>query len=369
MTNTIGQNITLIRKSKGLSQKETAEKSGISRQALHALETGAVDPKSSTLISVANTLGVKISDFFAPIRMAESVRFRISNTNNKKDNDTRNYEIIKITNWLEQYNYLERNLGFEFEYDFLNIASSHPREAAKEIRKQLKLDQDEPINDIVSLLEHHGIKIYSHSPNLYKYFGMSIGLSSGGPLIAINTNAEIPTERKIFTFAHEFGHLILHKNSYKKNSIEDVNEEENSANIFASYFLMPEKAFTKKFDESKGLFWVDRILHIKRIFKVSYKTVIKRLIDLGIKDPDIYLKFNKDYKNRYNHDLKNHYEPFPIDKSEFNIDLIPDRFNNLVRMAYEKEIITASKAAELLDMNMVEFENLKNSWSYIEIKR
>ena len=54
-----------IREAKGLSVTKLAEESGVTRQTIHRLETETDDrANSKTLISLADALGVRVTDFF-----------------------------------------------------------------------------------------------------------------------------------------------------------------------------------------------------------------------------------------------------------------------------------------------------------------
>jgi len=98
-------------------------------------------------------------------------------------------------------------------------------------------------------------------------------------------------ERKIFTLAHELGHLLLHPDSFLDSEQKEINKQEKEANAFAGYFLMPDDFFRKKIEESKGLHLIDLVFHIKRIFKVSYKAVLTRLIEMKLTDDKIWSNF------------------------------------------------------------------------------
>ena len=93
-------------------------------------------------------------------------------------------------------------------------------------REVLGLKEDEPIGDIVGLMENAGIKIKLCNFELDNFFGFSISESDGGPAIIVNKNKDIAIERQIFTVAHEFGHLLLHPDAYQPaKTQEDMNEE------------------------------------------------------------------------------------------------------------------------------------------------
>lgn len=60
---TIGGTIQCLRESKGMGLSDLAKKSGISKGALHSIESGLnVNPTIYTLLSVSVGLGIKLSD-------------------------------------------------------------------------------------------------------------------------------------------------------------------------------------------------------------------------------------------------------------------------------------------------------------------
>jgi Zn-dependent peptidase ImmA (M78 family) len=151
---------------------------------------------------------------------------------------------------------------------------------------------------------------------------------------------------------------------------DDEPDEEREADRFAGYFLMPDEEFKKALERCKGMHWFDAILTVKRYFRVSYLTVIRRLLDLGMTDNTIYQKFNTEYLRRYNVSLKNHQEPVALrepDTSSNNI-LVEERLHSLVREAVEKDIITISRAAEILNISHHDMNTLANSWKEINWK-
>ena len=62
MHNTLGSHIRKIRKSKGLTLKDLAEKSGLSIPYLSDIERGAVNPSLKTLQSIAKALELSLPE-------------------------------------------------------------------------------------------------------------------------------------------------------------------------------------------------------------------------------------------------------------------------------------------------------------------
>ena len=156
----------------------------------------------------------------------------------------------------------------------------------------------------------------------------------------------------------------MHKNSYKvTEDKKETDAQEKEANDFASYFLIPEKAFAESWEENKGLHWVDNVLHIKRVYKVSYLTVILRLVKLGVNEsyPSLCAKFIESLKIKYGKTVRTRKEePFPLD----SIDFVEDRLRRLARDAYEKELISFSRVAEILKYNNDMARQLISSWEW-----
>jgi hypothetical protein len=208
-----------------------------------------------------------------------------------------------------------------------------------------------------------------------RFFGLSVGPVDGGPAIAVNTEESIPIERQIFTAAHELGHLLLHSASYDADQAEEDAQQESEASMFASHFLMPNGGFRQAWSDSRGSDWVQSVLHTKRIFRVSYKTVLRRLIEEGATDDGIYEKFSFAYGSLYNKQLKFKEEPdaYVASRDEPSQlqrpDFIADRLGRLVMDALEKDLVTASRAAEILGISVSKVRERVEEWGVFDAGR
>lgn len=369
MLEVLAKNIYRLRKASGLNQGAVADKAGLSRAAYIAIEKGKSNARSETLHRIAGALGVNIRDLFVEMPELKHVRFRMKKVTEQK-RKAREQQIIKIAMWLKDYNFLEMKLGKKRPYKLSVLKEKDPVKLAADVRALLKIKKDEPINDIYEVVNEAGIKLHLTEMPVDDFFGVSIGEGDGGPAISVNVSKGISIERQIFTIAHEMAHLILHGNSFKTDVFIDDKVEEDEANSFASYFLMPGEEFKNAFDRCRGMHWVDAVLTVKRYFRVSYRTVQMRLINIGMADSSIYQKFAVESKRMYGFNLKNHEEPVALkepDTSSSNI-IMEERLHSLVREAVEKDIITISKAAEILNISHHEMNTLVNSWKEINWK-
>jgi transcriptional regulator with XRE-family HTH domain len=60
---TFGERVTALRKDRGMTITELADKAGIHRVSLHKLETDAYDPSLETVKKLARALGVDLNTF------------------------------------------------------------------------------------------------------------------------------------------------------------------------------------------------------------------------------------------------------------------------------------------------------------------
>lgn len=376
-TKIIGANLRRIREAQGKSQADLAELAGISRVAYRNIESGTATPKVSTLQNIAVSAGVKLQDLFVPVRTLKKVRFRAS-----KKMKSRESILNEVAQWLDDFYFLEKLLNKKNNYLFKDLAielankpqgTDRAKYGAKKARAVLKLKETEPIRDIAGLLEKSGIKVYPYSLVSDGFFGLSISEDEGGPAIIVNVWDRISVERWIFSAAHELGHLLLHFNAYNVEESNEIPAEEDEANVFASYFLMPEKAFTSEWEDTYGLPFVNRVLKVKRIFQVSYKTVLYRLSETF--GSSIWGKFQYAYKSRTGKTLSLTDEPEALSPDKFSEVLrsqepdslspshfVEDRLCRLVRTAIEKDEITMSRGAEILRLDLNTMRDFVSSW-------
>lgn len=377
----IGPNVRRLRLSKKLTQAKVAEGAGISIPAFRKIENGKSIPRADTLQAIADALEVKIMELVAPIRVLSRVRFRAN-----KQMTAREQILSDVAGWMERYNELEDILDEKVTYKFSNLvnkirrkkAENHdPITIASEARKILGLDRDgreETIRDICGLLESAGIKIYKYKFTNDSFFGLSVSSEDGGPAIIVNINPRFPVERWIFSAAHELGHLLMHLNDFNVEQKSEGKLQEKEANLFAAHFLMPKELFLKEWDNSKGLDFFNRVNKVKRIFRVSYGTIILRLGEHGKDIAMLYKKFRAQYLKKFGRQLERTTEPNGISKEDFllkrtiepsgisNEDFLPDRLAGLVRTAITLKMISMSRAAEILQLNLSEMRELAKFW-------
>ncbi len=356
----ISRNLKALRAAKSLTQPQLATQAGISTGQLGNIERGQAEPRIDTIYSIASALGVGLDELLMEPRQLNSVRFRAS-----KKVKFRDRIIAEVASKLEDYNFIEKSLGLETVSKLDKIreelkkhrkGKKRPAKAAEICRAVFGLSDDEPIRDICGLLEKNGIKIIRFVYKKNDFFGLAVGGDDGGPAVIVNTWERISVERWIFSAVHELGHLLLHLDAFDSEITEENDRQEKEADSFASHFLMPEKSFEKEWIESRGLPIIERVLKVKQIFFVSYKTVLHRIGENVDFNP--FEKFNKLWYKERRESLSGHSEPGRLSESAFR----EDRLARLTRDAIEKELITVSRAADILGLSLDEMRNRAKQW-------
>jgi Zn-dependent peptidase ImmA (M78 family) len=150
---------------------------------------------------------------------------------------------------------------------------------ANEVRSYFNLGR-KPIENFVHLLEKNGVIIYFYdydfiSQQLKTFDGVSFYVS-GVPVILINN--KIQNARKMFTLAHELGHLIMH--NHNDFIIPKDRNVEKEANVFASEFIAPENALRGEF----ARLTLEKLFLLKSYWKLSIGALLYKAKSMTLTD-------------------------------------------------------------------------------------
>ena len=373
-------NIQRYREAKGVSIAELSSKARLPIKQYKNIESGKSMLTNKILNAISKTLKVSAPKLTYYDSKLQNVRFR----SNQKLKD-RKLIILEVEHWLNEYKFIE-NLLEDFQSNSLDEIVKQMKNKEKNIseiamftREKFGLGSNEPIINIAGILESNGIKVGEHVVKSHGFCGLSISPEDGGPAIVVNTWKQIPVERWIFTAAHELGHLVLHQADFNVNEIKEGKSHEKEANAFASEFLMPEPLFSEIWKEFRGMSFVERVLTVKRIFRVSYKSVLYRYAVLNPNSENVWVRFKSDYKKLFEKSKFRNLEAIELMKDEFiasspefSVQYEPDslsradfkccRFVGLVRTALEEHKISFGRAAEILQISLYDLRDLTNTW-------
>jgi Zn-dependent peptidase ImmA (M78 family)/transcriptional regulator with XRE-family HTH domain len=360
----MGANLKAARDIAGISQEVFAEKLGISRATLSAIENGHVAVDSTKLIQASRILGRPINDFFREEGQELALLYRAA------EKLIPNEEVrSKFRNFCESYREIEEIVGVADsvlpppEYPFTSHLHAKPLQFAEQVagseRDRLGLGKGEPIANIFTVLEENGVRILACEIEQEGLFGLSAYSKQYGPCILVNSHNTI--ERQIFTLAHEYGHLLMHRNRYTNLApvAESEEELELMANSFARFFLVPKtglRDFLARNIGERKIALAD-IVAAKHHFRVSLKMMTRSLRDEGrISEAE-----HKELIARA--DQLGHSEFAPLDNSKVIRDWRENRrFETLARKAVLDEMISIGKLSELLGQNLVETRAQVQVW-------
>lgn len=176
-------------------------------------------------------------------------------------------------------------------------------------------------------------------------------------IVMLNSNFTLGRER--YTGAHELYHIMCNQDILKKEKlIEDskYQEEDRRADIFAAEFLMPEdyvkELFYKLVDIEPNKVEVRHVVRLNNELKVSYKAMLKRLVQLDLCSIDLYeeLASYGTYENKVKLQeitMREGYDISLITPSKKSY--ISKEYIEISRKNYEDKKISYTKITELLE--------------------
>jgi len=265
--------IRVVRK---LTLENVASWLGVTKQMVSKYETGVSIPQLETIVKLSELFQVPADYFTKPSTANKSslspLFFRTtSNTTNKEIEAARvtnywNYEIIDCVDRL--WGLPKANLPE------LNEVSS-VEQKTQALREFWGLN-NEPIEDLIYLLETNGIYVTFISSTALKIDGYS-QIINKTPIIVINKDRG-SASRQRFSIAHELGHIILHQNISETEYKRNQKEYEKQAQEFASCLLLPPSGFNPMISSSD----LNSLIQLKKCWNVSIQAIIYRCIDKNL---------------------------------------------------------------------------------------
>lgn len=276
--------IMFVREYRGLSQTELASKiKGLSQSNLSKYEKGVGSLSDEIILKIIDLLEFPYSFYENNIsNKVEHAHYRRKASVTKKERTE-----IEYSNKLVGYIIDQMSHTVEFpDYSIpdINLEDGYtPESVAKFIRKFFNL-KNEPVKDIFSLLESHGIIVVELDYDVDVFDGVSFCTDEGFRVIIINKN--FSNDHKRLTLAHELGHVIMHLSP--KIPIPDFRDREDEAYRFASEFLMPKDDIINSLRNLK----LQHLIELKRYWLTSMSSIIYRANKLKCIDNNKYTYFN-----------------------------------------------------------------------------
>jgi Zn-dependent peptidase ImmA (M78 family)/DNA-binding XRE family transcriptional regulator len=336
------------RQAAGLSQRDLAERAGISAMAISHYEKGRSTPSSGVLLALAKVLGVRVEYFFRPRQVKlQAVNYR---KHARVSDKTLQRIEARVLEQVERFLELEQFFptlpiqAFEVPENLPSLVDNYDQieAVANRIREVWQLGLD-PIPDLTDTVEARGILVFGLSLSGEQRFDGLAANVDGYPVVVLCS--EWPGDRQRFTLAHELGHLVL------QGRLAPELDEEKAANRFAGAFLAPKEAAFALLGECRTSLEPRELLLLKHEYGLSMNAWLYRVGDLGILTATAYEQAWRLFGVRGWRQL----EPGPAYPSEK-----PKLFEQLVFRALAEDLVSESKAAELLGESLMNFHQRRN---------
>lgn len=318
----LGRRLRIARENAGLIQEEVAQELGLSRSALAQLEGGMRPPNSLQLAKLGELYGREVGDFLKADfeeaqRDALAALFRADAQ--LAEDRVRAKAVRECAALCRECTALETLLGFDKDRVYpVAYDTPPPRNKWEVIRQGERLAElergrlklgDGPIRDMAEILERQGLRLVELSlpENISGLF-----LNDPQHGLSIIINADHHARRRLFSYAHEYCHVLADRDRASLVSKAENREElsEVRANAFAAAFLMPEdgiralvramgkgepsRSVLQAYDEAEAVGGQKRVdafsqdlqvydvVHLAHHFGVSYETTLYRLLNLKL---------------------------------------------------------------------------------------
>ena len=286
----VSKRVRSLRERRGWSQSELAQRAGIGVSTLSEIESGQNAPPLDILVTLLHALGTSLDTFlFADENLLESRLQQIKISEN----------LSSLQAWLERcrrYLEIKALLGKQvihapvYKFGTFYCAGEELDQIetiAWQERSRLYLGI-EPISDLVSVVEKSGLCVVGADLPEHDVDGAVLFLPEYESAVAL-VNCSKPSLHQRFVLAHEYGHLLLHRDRteiWERDIFNANTPEERQANAFAAAFLMPKPLIERMYDEydfsreRKQLPMYGWLVMMRRL-QVSPHALAWRLYNLG----------------------------------------------------------------------------------------
>jgi Zn-dependent peptidase ImmA (M78 family) len=336
----IGERLKGARLRAGFNLRDLAKLVGVSAQAISKYERGLDTPSSGILIRLSQALKVRVEYLLRPVNITLSQpsyrrRAGLSQKNQRTIQS-------QVQDWLERYISIETIVANQVEFKMPEIDRSvnnieDVEQVVLAIRQAWDLGHD-PIDNFVEMLEQRGIKV-GLVPGMDDFDALTMCANATMPVIIVKKG--VPGDRQRFSVAHELGHIIL---EIPKKWDDDLSEK--AAYRFAGAFLAPAPAVRQELGERRQKLDLYELHLLKHKYGMSMQAWIHRAQDLDIIPNTVAVGMYKWFRSKNWH-REEPGDPYPPEKL--------NRMERLIMRAMVEDVISKSRAAELLGTSLTDF--------------
>lgn len=327
----------LARDSRGFTQEELAESSGVAQGTISKLELGLKEIADDALGRIAQALQYPVS-FFAQQEkytgLGISVIFYRKRASTLQKHIRRLQATINILRL--QAKSLLRDVSLKTPYDIRTFDITEypgtPEDIAAIVRASWNVPAG-PIHNLVESIENAGGVVFRFPFGTSDIDAISQWPVDTPPLFFVNSQA--PADRARFSLAHELGHIIMHQD------VSDTMEQD--ANQFAAALLAPQQDIRPQLAD--GGITLQKAAALKPYWRVSMAFLIKRARDLECigehKYQSLFVHYTRlGYKRS---------EPFPIAHEE------PQLILQITKAHMQQGRFSDDEMASMVNLTVEEF--------------
>lgn len=355
----LGAKLRRARELLRMTQGAAAERLGLARTTLVAIEAGKRALSNAELRAFAELYGVPeselINDDVAPVEL--SVEFRSSAGSDLAGDEAHVATLLnRLANSTLQIEALLKQSAPSIDLPSLVVTKSgsverQAEDAALNLRSRLGIGLG-PIQNLSALLEFElGVRVFER-PLPSKVSGGVAFDERGGAFVLLNSKH--PLYRRRVTCVHELGHLLTRQLGvvihFEKDSFQG--REERFCDLFGIAFLAPAPAVRRKAKELKdsfGSFSVRQLLMLAVFFGISIEAMTRRLEALDMLRPGTYeglrgQGIGLEHRRKVAEEMSVSEEGHPF----------TPRSLLLASVAYERELLSEQQIASMLELNLVD---------------
>lgn len=280
--------LRLARTLRGLTQRELADKVGVSAATISQFESGSVAPSEQTLQQMAVTVGVSPDFFSHPWRETEAGApfFRsLRSTPQRELERARSYarlllEIVEVFERAVELPEPRLDVGMRLDDD----ASLHLVEQAALRARAAWAVPPGPLPHVIRTLENAGVVVSAVGSFDERVDAFSMR-GPRRPVVVLCSKAGAAARRR-FDAAHELGHLLLHEHSDGGSRAQEA-----QAHRFASALLMPAEEIEPWLIRRSTQ--LELLEEGSRVWGVSMQALVRRAKDLGVLSEPQYARTMK----------------------------------------------------------------------------
>lgn len=300
--------LILARESKGWSQAEVAGSVAVMQGTISKIECGLLVPSPELVNTFADKLEFPDQFFFETDRV---FGFNSTVFFHRKRQSVPDRTLRKLHAQMNLSRMRVRKLRLSLSLQSkVRFQPMDPREyaggvpAVARLVRQMWLLPPGPIRNLVEAIEDAGGIVIDYDFGTKQADAISEWIDDSPPIFLVNTNDEIPWDRRRLTLAHELGHVIMHAvPNLPSPQIED------EATEFAAEFLMPRK----EIKPSLYSLTMAKLADLKRYWRVSMQALIERARQLKTiteyQRRLFYMRLNSNGHTRLHEPLEREYAP------------------------------------------------------------